>query len=307
MTRWSTALAHTGIRDPRLRQDYDAQRRLVRRFDPHAYLAARLLLPARLHPPVVAAVAFMHETDDLIDSGDVDTRQEALRSWADQVAEALTHGSGNATLRALAHTVQRHQQLASRVTDFLDGASVEAAWTGFQTEDDFQAYVDQYCLPALMLTASLFAPPAESGRDAPFHQACRKLIEAWQRIDHLTDLREDAEQGAVGIPHVTLAKYGMKPEHLLRQPPDAPAVGLLVVDQARLAGEALQECQTLPGLVEPEFRPFVKALISVQELRLAALRRKGGAVLTGGARPPVVATVRVLARQTVRARRLRRR
>ncbi|MGP4090807.1 squalene/phytoene synthase family protein [Streptomyces sp. KR55] len=307
MTRWSAALAHAGIQDPQLRQDYDAQRRLVRRFDPHAYLAARLLLPPRLHPPVVAAVAFMHETDELIDFGDVDTRQEALRSWDHEVEEALNQGSGNSTLRALADTVRRHQHMASRVRDFLDGASVEATWTGFATEGDFQAYVDRYSLPALMLTASLFAPPPRSDRDAPFHQGCRKLIEAWQRIDHLADLREDAEGGKVGIPHLTLAEHGLKPEDLRMQPPDAAAVGLLVSAQARLAGDALNACQALPDLVEDEFRPFVRALISVQKLRLEALRRKGGAVLEGGVRPPAVATVRVLARQAVLACRLRRR
>ena len=89
MTRWSTALTRAGVREPEMRADYDAQRRVVRRFEPHAYLAARLLLPPRLHAPVVAAVAFMHLTDELIDAGEVDARQEALRAWDGQVTQAL--------------------------------------------------------------------------------------------------------------------------------------------------------------------------------------------------------------------------
>jgi phytoene synthase len=307
VTRWSAALTDAGITQPRLRQDYDAQRRLVRRFDPHAYLATRLLLPARLHPAVVAAVAFMHETDELIDSGEVNTRREALRSWDHQVTAALNGDTGNATLRALADTVRRHPHMAGRVRDFLNGAPLEAAWTGDDTEDDFQTYIDGYSLPALMLTASLFAPPRESGRDAPFNQHCRKLIEAWQRIDHLADLREDAQAGTVGIPRRALAEYGLTPEDLLRQTSDAPAVELLVRSQAELAGAALQECEGLPDLVEGEFRPFVRALLSVQRLRLEVIGRKGGAVLKGGVRPPAVATARILLREAVRARRLRRR
>ncbi|WP_282700479.1 squalene/phytoene synthase family protein [Streptomyces sp. CC219B] len=308
MTRWSAALTHAGIRSPQLREDYDAQRRLVRRFDRHAYLAARLLLPSRFHPLVVAAVAFMHHTDELIDSGDVNTRQETLRSWSHQVTEALHQGSDQSVLRALADTVRRSQHMADRVRDFLDGATVEAAWTGFRTEDDFQAYVRRYSLPALMLTASLFAPPPGSDRDAPFHQGCLKLIEAWQRIDHLADLREDAENDKIGIPLLSLAEYGLKPEDLRRRPSNDPAVSLLVRAQADLAGHALGECRTLPDLVEDEFRPFVRTLISMQELRLEALRRAGGAVLEEDeVRPSAVAAVRVLARQTAVAWRMRRR
>ncbi|MFE6335929.1 squalene/phytoene synthase family protein [Streptomyces sp. NPDC057798] len=307
MTRWSAALTRAGIHEPRLRQDYDAQRRLVRRFDPHAYLAVRLLLPARLHPPVVAAVAFMHETDVLIDSGEVNTRQETLGSWEREVTEALKQDSGNATLRTLADTVRRHPDMADRVRDFLNGAQLEATWTGADTEADFQTYVDTYSLPALMLTASLIAPPRASDRAAPFHEHCRRLIGAWQRIDHLADLREDARSRTVGVPYRALAEYGVTPEDLRTQPSDATAVDLLVRAQAELAGAALNACEGLPDLVEDEFRPFLRALISVQLLRLEVLRRKGGAVLDGGARPPAVAAARVLLREAVRAWRLRRR
>ncbi|MER6672781.1 squalene/phytoene synthase family protein [Streptomyces sp. NPDC000983] len=305
MTRWSVALDRAGVRDPELRRDYDAQRRTVRRFDPHAYLAARLLLPARLHPPVVAAVAFMHETDELIDSGDVDVRREALLAWDREVTEALDQNSANPTLRVLADTVRRHPHLAVRVRDFLDGAAVEAVWTGFDTEDDFQAYVDRYSLPALMLTASLIAPPRESTRYAHFQRHCRTLIEGWQRIDNLADLREDAEKGQIGLPRATLAEHGLTPEGLRARAADPAAVGRLVAAQARLAGDVLQESRALPGLVDAEYRPFVSALVSVQQLRLGALRRKGGAVLAGEVRPPVVRTLGVLARQGLLARRLR--
>lgn len=308
MTRWSTALTRAGVREPEMRADYDAQRRVVRRFEPHAYLAARLLLPPRLHAPVVEAVAFMHLTDELIDAGEVDARQEALRAWDGQVTQALKQGgSDSSALRALADTVRRHPQLGSRVRDFLDGAAVEASWTAFETEADFQAYVDQYSLPALMLTAALVAPASGTERYAPFLRCCRELIEGWQRLDNLADLREDAERGQVGIPLHAFTEHGLKPQELLAQSPDAVAVGRLVGAQAALAGDALRRAQALPELVDAEFRPFVRTLVRVQELRLEALRRKGAAVLTDSVRPPVPAAVRVLGREALLVRRARRR
>lgn len=308
MPRWTAALAEAGISDPALRHAYDAQREVVRKFALQQYLAARLLLPARLHPSVVAVVAFMHETDERIDAGDPVARQEVLSSWDRTVRAALDTGPRRevpeaALLQALADTVRRHPHLTRHVHDFLDGAPVEAAWTGFDTEADFQSYIDSYSLPALMLTASLIAPPPEADGEESFRQGCRALIEAWQRADFLSDLAEDAAQGRVGIAREELAAHGLNFEDL-RDKSQAcmPALERLVAAQAELAEAALSRCRGLPGLVEAPYRPFVRALISVQDLQLQAVRRKGGSLVNGGVRPPAAATMRLLGCQYLAAR-----
>lgn len=314
MPRWSAALAEAGITDPTLRRAYDAQRGMVRKFALHQYVAARLLLPARLHPPVVAVVAFMHETDERIDVGDPHVRKDALSSWDREVRAALdavpvpAPGSEHALLQALADTVRRHPHLAARVHEFLAGAPVEANWTGFDTEADYQAYIDSYSLPALMLTASLIAPAQQAGVDGPFRAGCRALIEAWQRADFLADLCEDAEEGRIGIPREDLATHGLALQDL-RNKSEAcvPALGRLVNAQADLAEAALSASRGLPDLAEAPYRPFLRALLSVQELQLQAVRRKGGSLLHGGTRPPTASALRVLAREYHAARSQRRR
>ncbi|MFI9824788.1 phytoene/squalene synthase family protein [Streptomyces sp. NPDC052013] len=309
MIRWSAALAKAGITDPRLRRTYDAQRRLVRRFALHEYVAARLLLPAHLHPAVVAAVAYMHVTDELIDTGDVSSRQAALAAWDAETMVALERGGAaeRGTLQALQDTVRRHPQMAARVRAFLDGAQVEATWTGFATEADFQRYVDHYSLPALMLTASLIAPAPGGGAEEPFIRGCRALIEGWQRCDFLADLADDAGKGRIGIPQEELVRHELKLEDLQSKAVTCvPALGRLVRAQTELAEAALAECQRLPTLVAPEHRPFLDALIAVQELRLDAVRRAGAGLLRRGAGPARLASLRVLTRQHRRARQLRR-
>ncbi|WP_327349115.1 squalene/phytoene synthase family protein [Streptomyces europaeiscabiei] len=177
--RWSAALTTAGITDPRLRRTYDTQRGFVRRFALHEHVAVRLLLPTHLHPPVIAAVAYMHATDELIDASEAGARQAALRSWDAETTAALecSEPPARGTLAALWDTTRRHPHLATRVRALLDGAPVEAGWTGFDTEADFQAYVDSYSLPGLMLTASLIAPVPDAGADEPFVKGCRALIE----------------------------------------------------------------------------------------------------------------------------------
>ncbi|MGV4981306.1 phytoene/squalene synthase family protein [Streptomyces sp. NRAIS4] len=312
MPRWPAALTEAGITDPTLRRAYDAQRDLVRKYALHQYLATRLLLPAKLHPSVVAMVAFMHETDERIDAGEVGARKEALSSWHHEVTEALDAAPGpgapaSALLRALADTARRCPHTAARVHDFLDGAPVEAEWTGFDSEADYQAYIDRYSLPALMLTASLIAPAPTAGVDDLFRQGCRALIEGWQRIDFLADLAEDAEQGRIGIASEELHRYGLTVEDLRsKSQACVPALGRLVGAQADLAESALTACRGLPDLVDAPYRPFLRALISLQVLQLQAVRRKGGDLLHGGARPSIPASLRVLARQYRAARSVRR-
>jgi phytoene synthase len=305
VTGWPTALTKAGITDPRLRRAYDAQRGIVRRYALHEYVAVRLLLPAELHPPVVAAVAYMHMTDELIDTGDVNARTAALAAWDAETARALESGEppDQDTLLALRDTARRHPHMAARVRAFLDGAPVEASWTGFETEADFQAYVDSYSLPALMLTASLLAP-ADPDAYQSYVKGCRDLIEGWQRSDFLADLREDAENDRIGIPRDELARHGLKFEDLRsRSEACVPALDRVVRAQADLAETTLTGCRALPTLVAAQHRPFLDALIAVQELRLGAVRREGGRVLLRGTGPAAFATLRVLARQYRKARR----
>ncbi|WP_030253960.1 phytoene/squalene synthase family protein [Streptomyces violens] len=308
MTRWSTALTEAGINNPPLRQDYEAQRRLVRRFKLQEFLALRLLLPAHLQPSVIAAVAFMHETDRRIDVGEVATRRDALHSWGRQVGEAVEHGtSDRPVLRALADTAERHPQLSAYVQKFLDGARLEAGWTGFEEESDFQAYVDAYSHPAFMLTASLVAPTAQAEQAEAFERGCRTLIEAMQRADFLADLSEDASQSRIGIPRAELAHFGLTVDDLLSpSPTSAPALEQLVQAQARAVSVGLSACRDLPDLVAVENQPFLRAFIRVQELQLEDVQRRGGKLLHEEAGASKPAALGVLLQHYLAARKQRR-
>ncbi|MGW3917748.1 hypothetical protein ACWEBX_40805, partial [Streptomyces sp. NPDC005070] len=89
MPTWTRTLREAGITEPGLRAAYGKQRTFVRRFRTAEYLTVRLLLPTRLHPPVIAAVAFMHETDERVDTGTRAARNAALESWASATRAVL--------------------------------------------------------------------------------------------------------------------------------------------------------------------------------------------------------------------------
>lgn len=85
MNAWKESLDAAGIREPALRRDYDAQRRLVSRFRRTSYLAVHLLLPRPMLPHVVAATAVMHHGDNLLDTGPKTQRAARWASWEQQV------------------------------------------------------------------------------------------------------------------------------------------------------------------------------------------------------------------------------
>ncbi|MEU9702917.1 squalene/phytoene synthase family protein [Streptomyces sp. NPDC047981] len=298
---WGHCLTGAGITDASARSDYDHQREVVARFAPAEYVAVRLLLPAALVPDVVAAVSYMHVTDDHIDRGGPAERRAAWERWAACSREALTTGtSEQAVLRALSRSAERHPLLPARVEEFLAGARAEVEWEGFTTEAEVDRYVDDYAMPAFMLTAGLLPRPATT--EPEFVRACRLLIEAMQRLDWLEDLSEDLRSGRIGIPLETLAAHGMDLDSLAVGEFDAASLTRLLQEQAAKAEDRLLAGRALTSLVEPGVRPFVRALLRVQGLRLRAVRRSGAALLDVPAKMPKMRALRVLVGETLAGR-----
>ncbi|MFI5864722.1 phytoene/squalene synthase family protein [Streptomyces sp. NPDC051546] len=301
MPTWTRTLRRAGIAGLDLQTAYGLQRALVKRFKTEEYLTVRLLLPTHLHPPVIAAVAFMHETDQRVDTGTREARQQALEEWATATREALRGAPApGTTLRVLGDAVSRHPQLHQRVEDFLQGARHEVDYAGFDTEGELQAYIDGYSLPAFMLLACLLEPAQNTeGADArAFEDRCRDLIETMQRVDFLDDLAEDAAQGHIGIPGKDLERHAVSVTDL-QTPTDTvrERLGQLVEEQSELARRSLASSRDLATVVPPSTRPFITAMLRVQELRLEAVRRKGGGLADGGASPSKPALLGVLAHQ----------
>lgn len=296
---WKGALDRAGVRESQLRRDYTEQRRVVRRFATAEYAAARLLLPAALLPHVVAAVAFMHDTDDRIDRGTPDERAGALVEWDGLVRKAIAEGdSGLPVLRCLVRTAERHPDVRVYVDEFLRGCEREVAWRSIADDEELEQYVREYSLPALMLTACLVAPADASARGA-FTDGCHRLIRAMQRIDFLEDLSEDVRAGRPGVPADAVARHGAD----LTRP--GAALGRLVEEQADRAAGDLAATAPLPSTVDASYRPFLRALVGVQRLRLDAVRRAGASLATRSSGPPASAAAVLLLREiAARARRV---
>ncbi|WP_354640922.1 phytoene/squalene synthase family protein [Kitasatospora camelliae] len=303
---WERALDAAGVADPVLRADFGRQREEVTAYRREAAMATGLLLPGRMVPPVMAATAFMHRTDSLLDSGPADrgAREEAFRRWRGQVLDGLAAGRSEAPeLRPLLHTVAAHPVLRDRIPEYLDAAAVELDFTGFATEADYQRYVDAYSLPGFMAVAALLGP---RGDQTAYRAACRTYIDAAQRLDFVNDLAEDLGEGRLALPAEALARHGVERADL-EAGRDLPGVRGLLGEALDLAEVTLAEGAAVVELVPEANRPMVRGLIGLDRLTLAAARRDPAALLRRSARPSVPGALRLLAGEYRRARRLRRR
>lgn len=303
MGSWKRALDAAGIDDPGLREDYSRQRRQVTRYKREAVLATGLLLPARLVPHVIAATAYMHRTDTLLDSGPLDERKAAYTRWEQEVADGLATGAtDHPELRPLLHTVAAHPALRDRALEYLAGAVADLDFAGFATEADYQRYVDDYSLPAFMVVATLLGP---DGDQTAYRAACRTVIDASQRLDFVSDLAEDLADGRLTLPRQTLDRHGVTRTDL-EQARDLPALRALITEQLDQVDRTLAEGRAVVALVPPAHRPMVRCMIGLDELTSAAARADIPALLHRSAGPAKPAALRLLAREYLRARRTNR-
>ena len=302
MGGWKAALDAAGVRDRGLRGDYTRQRRVVARFRRSSYLAARLLLPGPLLPHVVAATAFMHHADTLLDSGPRAERADRWAAWEGRVRDALRTGTGpEPVLRALAHSVAVRPALRGHVAAYLETATTDLDFAGFATEADYQDYLDRYSLPAFMMVAGLLEP---DGGSPGFQPACRAYIDGSQRLDFVNDLAEDLSDGRLNLPAEALERFGVTRRALERGESGAGTAALLG-DQLDRADAGLAAARGLVDLVAPRGRPLVRALIDIESATARAARARGTGLLRGPAGPPPAVTVRVLLRERRWARRSR--
>ncbi|WP_188297278.1 phytoene/squalene synthase family protein [Streptomyces sp. CBMA156] len=302
MGRWERALDAAGVREAGLRADYGRQREQVARYRREAMLAADLLLPARMVPHVLAATAFMHRTDTLLDSGPLAERRAASARWQRQVTDSLATGrTDDPELRPLLHSIDAHPVLRDRVLDFLAATGADLDFTGFATEQDYQAYVDGYSLPGFMVVAALIGP---DGDQSEYRAACRTFIDGSQRLDFVNDLAEDLADGRLNIPGQDLAEHGVTRADL-EQARDLPTVRALLGALLDRADRTLAEGRAVIDRVPPAHRPMVRCIVGVEELTSAAARADLGALLRRSASPGKPGALRLLAREYLRARRFR--
>ncbi|WP_328302564.1 squalene/phytoene synthase family protein [Streptomyces sp. NBC_00435] len=298
MPSWRTTLTTAGISGTRLRGDYTYAARRVLRREPAPYLALRLLAAPPLVPWLAAGLAFMNRVDDVAETGTPDQRAAALAELGTEVRRALETGeSPDPLLRAYAHAVASRGLPAEWVFRFLDGAATaEAVFDGFASEAEFQAYLDAYAWPGVLVFTGL---QYEGGPDAGQAAGWRRFVDAAQRVDFLADLAGDLSEGRLCIPRARLAEHSVTRADL-EQARDTPAVRELLAAECGRARAALAAGQDIVDLTAPGLRAVASTMTELMGHQLTAVERAGAGALRKDVGYGFAAPLRTLARARVR-------
>ncbi|MFI8104610.1 squalene/phytoene synthase family protein [Streptomyces sp. NPDC086023] len=290
MRSWRGTMDDAGLAGPAVRADYTAAARRVVRREQAPYLALRLLTEPALVPYLTAGLAFMNLVDDTAESGSA----EALKDLTERTREVLDSGrSADPVLRAYAHAVAERGLPAEWVERFLAGAaSAEAAFTGFAGEADFQAYLDDYGFPGIVVFTGV---QYRGGPDAEQAAAWRRFVDAAQRVDFLADLAGDLAEGRLCLPADRVAAHGLDRAALARGA-DGPAVRALLADECARARTALAASADVVDLAVPGLRRVGRAMRELMAHQLAAVEQAGPGALRRDVGYGVVAPLRILLR-----------
>ncbi|PWK71123.1 phytoene/squalene synthetase [Streptomyces sp. CG 926] len=294
MPSWRTTLTAAGIPGTRLREDYTYAARRVLRRESAPYLALRLLAAPPLVPALAAGLAFMNLVDDVAETGTPRQRAAGLAALSERVEAALKSGdSPDPLLRAYAHAVDSRGLPAQWISRFLEGAATaEAAFDGFAAEEDFQAYLDAYAWPGVLVFTGL---QYRGGPDPEQAAGWRRFVDAAQRVDFLADLCGDLAEGRLCIPRDRLDEHSVTRADL-EQARETPAVRALLAAECRRARTALDATHGILDLAEAGLRPVVATMAELMAHQLTAVERAGVAALRRDIGYGLAAPLRILVR-----------
>jgi phytoene synthase len=291
------ALDAAGIREPDLREAYEACRRLLA----HRSVAARAtaMLPEAKQPFVWALHGFVGQAQTLVDGEGGPAR---LRAWGDRLLAALAGGDPppDPVARATVHTLRRWQIPRTQVESHLAALQAHATATGYATYPDLERYLYGTGAAPVLLLLPVLEPltPEATARARAFGESLRLTA-------LLLDLGADLRAGRLWLPAEDLADFSVGPQDL--------AAGEVTGAVRELLRFELSRARRLAAFAEPGIEMLHRtgrdAARTVSDLAARSrdeIERTGYRVLTGPVRVPLPGRLAVTVPRVRSARAVRR-
>ena len=270
-----------------LQASYTFCRRIARSRARNFYYSF-LLLPRPQKDAMCAIYAFMRYCDDI--SEGKGASREAIEQWRRDLDRALEGDfPSNPLWPAFRDTVERYKIPHQYFHEMIDGVSSDLEPRQIRTFDELYHYCYQVASVVGLTIIHIF------GFDSPDALVlAEKCGIAFQLTNILRDVREDRENSRIYIPaedierfHANLTKY------------DDHFIELMRFEAAR-ARRYYNESRPLIGMVHPESRRSLAALIEIYRRLLARIERVNFAVLDGRVRVPAWEKIGILAKAVLR-------
>lgn len=219
-----------------------------------------------------AIYAFNRRCDDLSDSGAASLA--ALGEWEADLRRVLDGGQAEHPLwLAFADAVARHHIPHRCFHEMIEGVSSDLTETRKETFEDLYRYCYQVASVVGISVSAIFG-----ARGAEAERLAEKCGVAVQLTNVIRDVAEDHALGRVYLPQEDLRRFGAA------RIEDGAAMRALLRNGAARAKALYEEGRPLIGMVEPETRACLRALIGVYERLLDEIERRDFDVFHGRVR-----------------------
>jgi phytoene synthase len=244
-----------------LEESYAHCRAVAKARAKNFYYSFVLLDPERKNA-MCAVYAFMRYCDDLSD--EPGATKSAMDRWRDALEQALAGKPDDSPVwPAFLDTVARFQIPHQYFRDMIDGVASDVGQSArhIETFEELYRYCYRVASVVGLTTVHIFGFTSDEAKAVALPLA-EKCGIAFQLTNILRDVKEDAELGRVYLPGEDLQRFGIAPEEL-GTGELTERFGALMEFQIARARQYYRESQPLLGLIRPQARPSLWALIAI--------------------------------------------
>jgi len=251
-----SATAGTLLLTAELRDAVEHCREITRTRAANFYWGLRLT-PEPQRSAMYAIYAWMREADDIVDGASAESNaSHAIATFRAHTHRALRGEAveGTSLWRALAAVARVYPLDASDFEAMIDGQIADLRPQRLQTESELRQYCQQVASSVGRVCVRVWGYRSP---DALALASERGV--AFQMVNVIRDVAEDARMGRVYIPHERLASAGVDVDGLL-QWRDPTRCRALLEGMIQTARERFEASAPLDQLIEPSCRPTLRGL-----------------------------------------------
>ncbi len=268
-------------------ESYRFCRKVARNRAKNFYYAFRLL-PAAKQDAICAVYAFMRHCDDLSD--EAGASRAALGAWRAELDRALAgQAGGDPIWPGFLDAVHRFSIPHHIFFDMIDGVESDLDPRPVHTFDDLYRYCYRVASVVGLSVIHIFGY-----RDAGAPLLAEKCGVAFQLTNIIRDVREDAAMGRIYLPVEDRQRFGVATME------DSPAMRELLRFEGGRARDLYREAAPLPGMIDPDSRPALIAMIDIYRELFDRIESSGYSVFESRIAVPRWRKVWLMARAFVR-------
>ena len=173
------------------------------------------LLPEAKRRAITALYAYCREVDDVVDEvHDAAVAQAKLAWWRLEVAAVYDGTPQHPVGKALAPVVRAFGLERGHLETVIDGMAMDLTQSRYADFSELERYCDRVAGVVGLMSAEIFG--YEEASTAGF---ARDLGIAFQLVNIVRDVGEDARRGRIYLPQDELARFGVSPSSILRRQP----------------------------------------------------------------------------------------